>query len=59
MGAEYANSFMQLNANYYFPISDWQESKKRFSAISAGAIEERPAEGYDINLSAFYQNCLG
>ena len=54
VGAEYANSFMQLNANYYFPISDWQESKKRFSAISAGAIEERPAEGYDINLSAFY-----
>ena len=47
VGAEYANHFMMFNANYYFPLSSWKDSDKRFDVIGAVPVEER-AHGYGL-----------
>lgn len=53
VGAEYVRQFISFNANYYFPLSDWIDSEDKFASVGQGILEERPAEGADVNVSAF------
>ncbi|WP_114765727.1 Ig-like domain-containing protein [Vibrio rhodolitus] len=53
LGSEYARDFVKFSGNYYFPLSDWKESPDSFEAFGSSTLEERPAEGFDVNAKAY------
>lgn len=54
LGLEYGRHYFKLNSNYYFPLSEWTESQSRFNSIGDGVLlEERPAQGVDVNFSGY------
>lgn len=55
LGVEAQFDWLRLASNYYFPLSDWKDSKDFDSRF----VQERPAEGWDVRAKGylpFYRN---
>ncbi|MUK94687.1 hypothetical protein GNP80_19955, partial [Aliivibrio fischeri] len=53
VGMEYARGFFSFSQNYYFPLTDWKDSPDSFDSLANVPLEERPAQGFDINLKGY------
>ncbi len=54
-GVEAQYDWLRLASNYYFPISDWRDSKD----FDGDFVKERPAQGWDVRAKGhipFYRN---